>query len=156
MDQSLLLVRIADETAALDSARVQSVVELDGVTPVPCSPHHVAGLAALRSRAMTVIDCRRSLELPDAEDRSADSEGALAVVVELDEFLYALLIDWVEEVVPLEGEPATLRTDLLPGWSRCTLGMVETSAGPALLLDPAQLVAGPQDKLHQPAEKAMA
>ena len=55
-----------------------------------------------------------------------------------------------------EGEPAILRTDLLPGWARATLGMVETSAGPALLIDPAQLVAGPQDKLHQPAEKAMA
>ena len=156
MDQSLLLVRIAGETAALDSARIQSVVELEGLTPVPCSPHHVAGLAALRSRAMTVIDCRRSLELADAEDRSSDGKGALAVVVELDEYLYALLIDWVEEVVPLEGEPAILRTDLLPGWARATLGMVETSAGPALLIDPAQLVAGPQDKLHQPAEKAMA
>jgi len=145
MDHSLLLVRIAGEMAALDSARIQSVVELEAVTPVPQGPAHVAGLAALRSRAMTVIDCRRSLELPDDddEDRGADDDGALAVVVELDEYLYALLVDQVEEVVPLEGEPAMLRTDLLPGWSRVTLGMVETSAGPALLLDPDKLVAGP-------------
>jgi purine-binding chemotaxis protein CheW len=144
MDHSLLLVRIAGEMAALDSARIQSVVELEAVTPVPQGPAHVAGLAALRSRAMTVIDCRRSLELPDDdEDRRVEDEGALAVVVELDEYLYALLVDQVEEVVPLEGEPAMLRTDLLPGWSRVTLGMVETSAGPALLLDPDKLVAGP-------------
>jgi purine-binding chemotaxis protein CheW len=143
MDHSLLLVRIAGEMAALDSARIQSVVELEAVTPVPQGPAHVAGLAALRSRAMTVIDCRRSLELPDDEDRPADDDGALAVVVELDEYLYALLVDQVEEVVPLEGDPAMLRTDLLPGWSRVTLGMVETSAGPALLLDPDKLVAGP-------------
>jgi purine-binding chemotaxis protein CheW len=146
MDHSLLLVRIAGEMAALDSARIQSVVELEAVTPVPQGPAHVAGLAALRSRAMTVIDCRRSLELPDDEDdedRPADGDGALAVVVELDEYLYALLVDQVEEVVPLEGDPAMLRTDLLPGWSRVTLGMVETSAGPALLLDPDKLVAGP-------------
>jgi purine-binding chemotaxis protein CheW len=97
---------------------------------------------------MTVIDCRRSLELPDDDDdddvdRGTEDKGALAVVVELDEYLYALLVDQVEEVVPLEGEPAMLRTDLLPGWSRVTLGMVETSAGPALLLDPDKLVAGP-------------
>jgi purine-binding chemotaxis protein CheW len=143
MDRSLLLVRIAGEMAALDSARIQSVVELEAVTPVPQGPAHVAGLAALRSRAMTVIDCRRSLELPDDEDRRAEDDGALAVVVELDEYLYALLVDRVEEVVPLEGDPAMLRTDLLPGWSRATLGMVETSAGPALLLDPGKLVAGP-------------
>ena len=156
MDQSLLLVKIAGETAALDSARIQSVVELEALTPVPCSPPHVAGLAALRSRAMTVIDCRRSLELPDSEDRIDDGAGALAVVVELDEFLYPLLVDQVEEVVPLEGEPALLRTELLPGWARTTQGMVETSAGPALLLDPAQLVAGPDDTLGHAVEKAMA
>ena len=143
MDRSLLLVRIAGEMAALDSARIQSVVELDAVTPVPRAPTHVAGLAALRSRAMTVIDCRRSLELPAAEEGTDGSGGALAVVVELDEYLYALLVDRVEEVVPLDGDPAVLRTDLLPGWTRTTLGMVETTAGPALLLDPDRLVAGP-------------
>ena len=44
------------------------------------------------------------------------------MVVELDEFLYALLVDQVEEVVPLEGEPALLRTELLPGWARTTQG----------------------------------
>lgn len=146
MDRSLLLVSIAGEMAALDSARIQSVVELEAVTPVPQAPAHVAGLAALRSRAMTVIDCRRSLELPDADDRQEGGEGALAVVVELDEYLYALVVDHVEEVVPLEGDPAMLRTDLLPGWTRATLGMVETSAGPALLLAPDQLVAGPPAK----------
>jgi purine-binding chemotaxis protein CheW len=144
MDKSLLLVRIAGETAAIESANIQSVVELDGVTTVPCSPSHVAGLAALRSRAMTVIDCRRSLELPDdADDEGKLRAAGIAVVVELDEYLYALLVDRVEEVVPLEGDPVLLRTDLLPGWTRATLGMVETTAGPALLLDPNQLVAGP-------------
>lgn len=141
MEQSLLLVRIAGEMAALESSRIQSVVELDLVTSVPRAPAHVAGLAALRSRAMTVIDCRRSLELPRQDDEAGQS--AMAVVVLLDEYLYALLVDRVEDVVPLEGDPAVLRTDLLPGWTRATLGMVETSAGPALLLDPAQLVAGP-------------
>lgn len=143
MDNSLLLVRIAGEMAALESARIQSVVELDAVTSVPRAPRHVSGLAALRSRAMTVIDCRRSLELPAADDETEKGDSSLAVVVELDEYLYALLVDRVEEVVPLEGDPALLRTDLLPGWTRATLGMVETTAGPALLLDPAQLVAGP-------------
>lgn len=156
MDKSLLLVRIAGEMAALDSSRIQSVVELEGVTPVPRAPDHVAGLAALRSRAMTVIDCRRSLELPEAEEGEDGSEGTLAVVVELEEYLYALLVDRVEEVVPLEGDPAVLRTDLLPGWTRATLGMVETTAGPALLLDPDQLVAGPPRATATPLERAAA
>jgi purine-binding chemotaxis protein CheW len=146
MEQSLLLVRIGEEMAALDAARIQSVVELDSITSVPRAPDHVAGLAALRSKAMTVIDCRRSLDLPPRKD--AGESALFAVVVELDDYLYALVVDLVEEVVAFEGEPTGLRTKLLPGWTRAALGMVETTAGPALLLDPAELVAGP------PAQKA--
>jgi len=138
MDRSLLLVSIAGERAAIASEIIRSVVELDAVTSVPRSPEHIAGLAALRSRAMTVVDCRKSLELPDR-----DENGLLAVVVELDEFLYALLVDEVEEVVPLEAEPGEIRADLLPGWARASLGMAETTAGPALVLDPDKLIQGP-------------
>ncbi len=138
MDRSLLLVSIADERAAIASEIIRSVVELDRITPVPRAPEHIAGLAALRSRAMTVVDCRRALELPEAAETVA-----LAVVVELDEFLYALVVDAVEEVVAFDTEPSEIRADLLPGWARAALGMVETSAGPALVLDPAKLIEGP-------------
>jgi purine-binding chemotaxis protein CheW len=138
MDRSLLLVSIADERAAFASEIIRSVVELDGITPVARAPEHIAGLAALRSRAMTVVDCRRALELAEA-----DAPMALAVVVELDDFLYALVVDAVEEVVPFDTEPSEIRADLLPGWARAATGMVETSVGPALVLDPAKLIEGP-------------
>ena len=138
MDRTLLLVSIAGERAAIASDIIRSVVELDIVTPVPRSPAHVAGLAALRSRAMTVIDCRSSLELAEATEPTK-----LAVVVDVEGFLYALIVDDVVEVVPFEGEPSELRADLLPGWARASVGMVETTAGPALVLDPVQLIEGP-------------
>jgi purine-binding chemotaxis protein CheW len=141
MDRSLLLVSIAGERAAVASDIIRSVVELDGITPVPRAPDHIAGLAALRSRAMTVVDCRRALDLPQSEE-----PGTLAVVVELDEFLYALVVDAVEEVVAFDMEPSEIRADLLTGWARAALGMVETSAGPALVLDPARLIEGPANR----------
>jgi purine-binding chemotaxis protein CheW len=139
MDQSLLLVSIGGELAGIDSAIIRSVVELDAITPVPRAPAHIPGLAALRSRAMTAVDCRRSLELPARDDAAK----LLAVVVDIDEFLYALVVDAVEEVVPLDGDPTEVRADLLPGWERATLGMVETTVGPALMIDPAKLIQGP-------------
>ena len=138
MDQSLLLVSICGELAGIDSAIIRSVVELEAITPVPRAPEHIAGLAALRSRAMTVVDCRRALELPEA-----DGPTTLAVVVEIEDFLYALVVDAVEEVVPFDVEPSEIRSDLLPGWARAALGMIETSAGPALVIDPAKLIEGP-------------
>jgi chemotaxis signal transduction protein len=91
---------------------------------------------------MTVVDCRRALELPPA----AETGGRLGVVVEIDDFLYALLVDGVEEVVPVESEPSEIRADLRPGWARASLGMMETTAGPVLLLDPAHLIEGPSER----------
>lgn len=143
MDASLLLVEIGGETAAIETSCVQSVVELDAVTLVPCLPDHIDGLCALRSTAMTVVDCRRSLQLPPPETELADETPRLAVVVDLDGFLYALVVDAVFEVVPCDDEPSEVRTRLAAGWSRVSIGMVQTPTGPAQLLDPAMLIEGP-------------
>src|SRR6476469_3179954 len=63
----LLIVRLAGERVAFPAADVEAVVEIDNVVPAPGTPPHVAGLAALRSRVLTVIDCPASLGLPAGE-----------------------------------------------------------------------------------------
>ena len=66
MNELLLVVTIAGERVALPAAAVESVVELDTLIPVPRAAPHVAGLSALRSRVLTVIDCM-SLATPIAQ-----------------------------------------------------------------------------------------
>jgi purine-binding chemotaxis protein CheW len=61
MNELYLIVGIAGEKVAFRASDVQSVVEIDRITPAPRAPAYIAGLAALRSRALTVIDCVRSL-----------------------------------------------------------------------------------------------
>jgi purine-binding chemotaxis protein CheW len=139
MNQLLLIVAIAGERVALSSSEVESVVELDGVVPVPRAAPHVAGLSALRSRVLTVIDARRSLDLGDSECRDGIRE---AVVAELDGHHYALIVDDVEDVVEALSEPVPVRGTMQAGWERVALGMVETETGPILLVDVAALVAG--------------
>ena len=56
MNELLLVVTIAGERVALPAASVESVVELDTLIAVPRAAPHVAGLSALRSRVLTVID----------------------------------------------------------------------------------------------------
>jgi purine-binding chemotaxis protein CheW len=139
MSELLLIVTIAGERVALPAAAVESVVELDTLIPVPRAAPHVAGLSALRSRVLTVIDCRRSLELGETECGSGIHEAA---VVELEGHHYALIVDLVEDVVEAESEPAAVRAAMGAGWERVSQGMVETEQGPLLLVDIAALVAG--------------
>ena len=140
MNELLLLVTIAGERVALPAASVESVVELETLTPVPRAPQHVAGLSALRSRVLTVIDCMRSLELGDTDCSDGIREAA---VIELDGHHYALIVDQVEDVVEALSEPAAVRAAMEPGWDRVAQGMVETEEGPLLLIDVTALSAGP-------------
>ena len=139
MNELLLIVTIAGSRVAFPAAKVESVVELDALSPVPRAAAHVAGLSALRSRVLTVIDCQRSLEL-GATDLSGLREAA---VVEVDGHHYALTVDAVEDVVEALSEPQSLRAAMGAGWERVGLGLIETEEGPLLLVDIAALIAGP-------------
>ena len=140
MNELLLIVTISGSRVALPAAAVESVVELDTLIPVPRAPAHVAGLSALRSRVLTVIDTLRSLELGQCDGgvngiREAD-------VVELDGHHYALIVDAVEDVVEALSDPTPVRAAMGPGWERASKGMVETEEGPLLLVDIEALIAG--------------
>ena len=140
MNELLLIVTIAKSRVAFPADKIEGVVELDTLIPVPRAPAHLAGLSALRSRVLTVIDCRRSLELGVTETSGRLLEAA---VVELDSHHYALIVDAVEDVVEAQSDPSPVRAAMEAGWQRVSSGMVETEEGPLLLVDVALLIAGP-------------
>ena len=141
MNKLLLIVSIAGSRVAFPAAEVDGVVELDTLIPVPRAPAHLAGLSALRSRVLTVIDCQRSMELGTTE--LGDGQLHEAAVVEVDGHHYALTVDVVEDVVEGLSEPVPIRAAMGEGWERVSQGMVETEEGPILLLDIAAIIAGP-------------
>lgn len=138
MNRLLLIVRLAGERIAVPAEDVEAVVEIEAVTPIPRAASHVAGLAALRSRVLTVIDCDAALGLTA---RTAPACDALVVVA--DSHPYTLLVDRVEDVVEASGERLPLKSSLAPGWRRAALGMIEAEGDLLLLADVRALIAGP-------------
>ena len=137
----LLIVTIGDTRVALDAARIESVIELDALSPIPRAPSHLAGLSALRSRVLTVVDCRRALGLGKTEFTPGNIHEA--AVVEVEGHHYALSVDGVEDVIEGESDPKPVRANMGAGWERVAQGMVETGEGPLLLVDIDALIAGP-------------
>ncbi|MEO7177844.1 MAG: chemotaxis protein CheW [Allosphingosinicella sp.] len=138
MAELLLIVRLAGERVALPAAEVESVVEIEAMTPAPGAAGHVAGLAALRSRVLTVIDCLASLD----PSRRLPPDAREAVMAVVDGHPYALLVEAVEDVVEASGErrPAT---SLTGGWRRIGRAMIEAEGDLLLLADVQALIAGP-------------
>lgn len=139
MNELLVVLQIAGRRCALSAHDVKSVIELGSITPVPRTPGFIAGITALRSQSLTVIDCRRALGF-DAADWPTDHRAA---VVASGGHTYALMVDGVEDITTAAGDPGQVPGGFGPAWSRIATGMIETASGPALLIDLAALIAGP-------------
>jgi purine-binding chemotaxis protein CheW len=135
----LLIARLAGRRIAFPASEVEAVVELEALTPAPGAARHVAGLASLRSRVLTVIDSVAALDL----GATAEVSLASAIVVPSDGHTYALLVDAVEDVIETDATRTPVAAPVGAGWGRVALGMIEAEGGLFLLVDPHALIAGP-------------
>lgn len=140
MQDLLVMAQIAGRRCAFQAHDVQSVIEVGVVTPIPRAPDFIAGITAMRSQALTVIDCRRALGF----DPSHWALDHRAIVVTIAGYSYALLIDSIEDITSGMGEPEAVPGGFGPEWSRVASGLIETRVGPALLIDMFALIAGPE------------
>ncbi|MFC3100082.1 chemotaxis protein CheW [Altererythrobacter lauratis] len=131
MTQLCLVAAVAGRRVAFRTAQIHSVIDMDAVTPVPGTPPCVAGLSALRSRPLTVIDC--AVALGQAE---TPIPPVKALVVDQNGFLYALSVEEVEDVVWIESEAEPLPAGRHGGWEQAALGMVNVGGEMLLLADP--------------------
>ena len=131
MKSLMLLCTIADRQVAIPAMNIRSVIEIDVVEPIPGTAPWIAGLTALRSQALTVIDCRVALGFESA----GDPIGSRAAVIAQDGHLYALVVDDASDVEEVEGEVRMLPGGFGRQWANAAAGMVETPLGPAIILD---------------------
>ena len=140
MNDLLLMAQIAGRRCALQAGDVKSVIELGAITPVPRSPDFIAGITALRSQALTVIDCRLAIGFTDLQ-WATDHRAA---VIHVAGHSYALMVDAIEDITTGESTPEKVPGGFGEEWTRVATGMIETAMGPALLLDLPSLITGPE------------
>lgn len=124
-----LIARIAGRTVAIESSQVESVVDIGAIIPVPRAERHVRGLAALRSRVVTVIETRAALGLP-----AGDGNAMRAVITIVEGHHYAVLVDALEDVAAFDPAPLSAGIALDKGWQRVGRGIVERDGEPILVI----------------------
>ena len=137
MSSLFLIAHIAGRAVAIESGQVESVVDIGAVVPVPGTDRQVRGLAALRSRVVTVIDTHAALGLAPA-----DVPATRAVITHVEGHHYAILVDSLEDVAPFDIAPLSPGIVLDPGWRSTGCGIVERGGEPILAIDLRALVPG--------------
>ena len=136
MSHLYLIAQIAGRAVAIDSEQVESVVDIGEVTAVPRASTHVRGLAALRSRVVTVVDTQSALGM------AGGSNARRAVITQFEGHHYAMLVDALDDVAPFELLPLASGVALDAVWRGAGRGIVERDGEPILAIDLASLVPG--------------
>jgi purine-binding chemotaxis protein CheW len=88
----VLRVRLGSEQYAVELRLLRAVQRATGLTPVPCTPPHVAGILNVRGEVVTVLALAAALGLRDA---GPPPEDAQVLLVELPQVRTGLLVDEV-------------------------------------------------------------
>ena len=131
-----LVAKIAGERVAIPSNEVESVVRVSNYVSVPGVSPVIAGLFALRSRVLTLIDTQYHIS---GKHGSIDN-GAFCVVTEIDGHPYGLIVDTVEDVVTVH-ENTLANIGFANGkWRSLCRGMITHDHKLLLLLDTYALI----------------
>ncbi|MCC2979587.1 chemotaxis protein CheW [Sphingomonas sp. IC4-52] len=130
-----LLAHVGGRAIAVPADAVESVVDIATIVAAPRAHPAVRGLAALRSRVVTVIDTWRLLDLPPP-----DEDARRAIITVVDGHHHAVLVDTLEDVAPIEVEPVPPGLSFGQRWADVTTGSADRSGEPLLVIDIARLV----------------
>ena len=137
MADLFLIARIGDRPVAIASDQVESVVDIGEIVAVPRADVRVRGLAALRSKVVTVIDTRAVLGLAPG----SKTQGR-AVITVIEGHAYAILVDALEDVTPCALQPLAGGITLCAGWRAIGSGIVELDGEPVLAIDLRAMIPG--------------
>lgn len=138
MTNLFLIAHLGGSRVAIESGSVESIVHVPEIVSVPMCDPSVAGIFALRSRVLTLIDTQLLVtSVPQPANK-----GALAVVTEIAGHQYGLLVDKVEDVVAITDDQIETKITAPTAWARYVRNIATTDGELVMILDTDALVSG--------------
>jgi len=88
---------LGNEEYAIEILKVQEIIGLMAITPVPKMPAYIRGVLNLRGKIVPVMNLRTRFDLPVVED----TDETCIIVVQEGNFLMGILVDKVSEVADI-------------------------------------------------------
>jgi purine-binding chemotaxis protein CheW len=99
-ERHCFIVYVGGEPFGLPVDSVQTIFQIEAITPVPLGPHEIVGLVNLRGKIVTAVSLRRRLRMPDAPQ----AKSKLAIGMDYRGENFALVVDEVGDVVFLQPQ----------------------------------------------------
>jgi len=131
-EEQAVVFLLGQESYGIDIFRVNEIIRLREITPIPKAEPHIRGLVNLRGKTIPVIDLNVRLSLPNSED----SDATRIIVVDNDGGHVGLVVDGVREAAPLEPQQVQDAPAMVSNLSEeFVRGVASLEAGLITLLD---------------------
>ncbi len=131
-DEQVVVFDVAQESYAVNIARVHEIIRPQQITVIPGAPACVEGVINLRGKVIPVLDLRKRFHLA-AEDLTRTSR---IVVVEINDQTLGLIVDGVSEVLRIATDRIEPPSPLVTGIdSRYLRGIAKLEGRLIVLLD---------------------
>ena len=136
---------IGDEEFCVDILKVQEIIRMVKITHMPNAPTYVEGIINLRGKVIPVIDFRKRMNFPQADQ--INEQAQRIVVVSFGKTLVGIIVDKVSHVMKISPEQITQTSEVIQGHeSECLMGVGRVGEKLIVLLD--------LDKMFQQEENA--
>ena len=95
-----LTFALGDEEYGIDALRVQGILGMQPITPMPQAPHFVKGVINLRGKVIPVIDTRLKFGMEEIEHTSE----TCIIVVDVSGTWMGMIVDTVKEVMDIRDD----------------------------------------------------
>lgn len=139
-----LFAVIGATRVAISTGEIEAVVKLGSLAPVPGSPRHVAGLATLRSRVLTIIDAAMLITGRGCCSQNCSGKsGCHAIVCDISGHSYGILVDGLEDIEQVDTPCHPVCGRLDPAWHPYVRGTLEHDGHPYMVLSIAGFIESP-------------
>ena len=128
IDAQTIVFKLGDECYGVDIFRVNEIIRMRDITPIPRTEPHIRGLVNLRGKTIPVVDLKLRLGM----DAFVETEMTRIIVLDSEDGTVGVLVDEVREVVTLDqskidSAPALvtdLDTDFVGGVAKSDHGLI--------------------------------
>jgi purine-binding chemotaxis protein CheW len=99
-DRQTVVFRLSGESYGIEIFRVNEIIRMRDITPIPRTEAHISGLVNLRGKTIPVVDLRVRMGLEVVEE----TDSSRIIVVDAEDGQVGIIVDAVNEVVTLEGQ----------------------------------------------------
>jgi purine-binding chemotaxis protein CheW len=138
MSNLYLLAEIDGTDIAIASDVVESVVRVSDYIPVPRVDPLVAGIFALRSRVLTLIDTQFAI----TGKQQIVPNNALAIIAEIGGFHFGLLVSSVKDVVTIHADQHEHAVKPGANWVNYTETLVKIDGKLVVVVCPSKIIEG--------------